>query len=232
MDYSKFSCSICNEKLQNYDGKTKCFFCETKYKADWKCENGHYICDECRIAEPVEIIKRVCKNTKLVNPYEIADKIMLHQSFNDHGIEHHYLVAPVILASLKNNKKIKNLNIINRIISSSIKKIKDIPYGVCGSRGDCGACVSAGAAMGTILKSSYKKAPERSKVLSTTAKCLQKLANYGGIRCCKQSVYASIETFFELYYKEYENFKLKTPICKFSDRIDICKKEKCPYYDK
>jgi hypothetical protein len=232
MDYSQFNCSICGSSLQNYEGKMKCFFCEKEFDANWKCQNNHYICDDCRIAEPDEIIKIVCKNTSLKNPYKIANKIMSHQSFNNHGIEHHYLVAPVILAALKNNKiDIKN-NINNRIIAGSIKKIKDIPYGVCGSRGDCGACVSAGAAMGIVLKSSYKKASERSKVLETTSKCLKKLADYGGIRCCKQSVYSAIETFFEIFSDENNGIYFEKPICKFSNIIKICKKDECPYYEK
>src|SRR6056297_3279810 len=124
MDFSKFECSICGSSLKNFNGKLNCFFCENEFEANWKCENNHFICDECRIAEPVEIIKRVCKNTKLVNPYKIANRIMSHQSFNNHGIEHHYLVAPVILTALKNSKIDIKININNRIITRSIEKIK------------------------------------------------------------------------------------------------------------
>jgi len=127
--------------LENQDGNAICYFCNKEEKSEWLCENGHYICDDCRIAEYDEILEIVIDNTDLKNPYKIANKIMSHRSFNAHGIEHHFLVPAVILTSLRNQNVI---DIDTRKILAVTYKIKDIPYGACGSRGICEACSGAG----------------------------------------------------------------------------------------
>lgn len=227
MSKRRFPCPICGEILKQHEGTAECMFCGKEEEAEFICPEGHFQCEECRLADPKEIIERTCKNYDGTDPFELASLIMKHSSFNPHGIEHHLLVAPVILTVCKN----AGMDIPFRRIKTAMKRVEDIPYGACGSRGGCGACESAGTAVSLITGASFKSDEERSLTLKATANCLDKLAEMGGPRCCKQSVYAAIEETFSLLDGEYDLPRLRRYRCSFSSDIEGCKKERCPYYE-
>jgi hypothetical protein len=229
--YPVFRCAICDEELQEDPKIMICSTCRKTEQAEWSCINGHYVCEECRIASPVEIIEKICKTTPSENPIAIANLIMRQTTFNSHGPEHHMLVAPVVIAALANST---GISIDKTRIRSLMKRTEDIPIGVCTSRGDCGACVGAGAALSFICRTIDPTVDLRGLALKTTAKALLYLSGMRGRRCCKQSVYAAIETCARVLNEELKA-KLHTPstkiTCEFSRKIADCKKENCPYYD-
>ncbi|HLP58046.1 MAG TPA: DUF5714 domain-containing protein [Candidatus Deferrimicrobium sp.] len=225
-----FYCSLCGEELQEETRPRVCSFCGRQEEGDWGCGNEHYTCEECRLAAPAEAIERVCLETGGRNPREIADLLMRHPAFKDHGIEHHLLVAPVILAALAN---VNETRVDKAKIQAALKRLMDIPIGVCGSRGDCGACVGAGAAVAIISGTSANPKLGRSRALKATGKALLRLAEMGGVRCCKQSVYVALETCCRLLSEELNISMEMEPItCAFSPKITDCKKGSCPYYNK
>ncbi|MDQ1353321.1 MAG: hypothetical protein QG657_3627 [Acidobacteriota bacterium] len=224
----KFKCSICGQELLEREISCICSFCGKQEQGEWVCPGGHYICEDCRLASPAEVIERVCLETHSQNPREIADLLMRHPSFKDHGVEHHLLVAPVILAAFANCKKTR---VDKAKIQSAIKRLVDIPIGVCGSRGDCGACVGAGAAVSIIFSANADPMMGRSRALRAAGSALLRLAEMEGPRCCKQSVYAALETGWDILGKEFGiSLELGTITCGFSHKIADCKKEKCPFY--
>jgi len=226
-----FTCPICGQELIEKTGTYTCSFCGAIEQGEWICPNGHYQCEECRLATQDEIIERVCLNTDCTDPVEMANLIMKHPSFNDFGVEHHFLVTPVILTAVFN---LKHRKIESKDIRRCFKRAENIPYGTCGSRGDCGACVGSGTAVSILLKTNYMSDRERSLVMLTTAKALLKISEMGGARCCKQSVYAAIETFWQELKDILELPTLKSvPIkCEFSGMVEECKKERCSYFIK
>jgi hypothetical protein len=224
----KFTCFICGNELTEKRSASVCTFCRKEEQGDWVCPGGHYICEECRLSPAEKIIKSVCLNSSSQNPWDIATLIMQHPLFRHHGVEHHLLVAPVILTALANSGQI---NFDKEKIAAALKRTADIPFGVCGSRGDCGACIGAGAAFSIILKASFSSDKERSLVLKTTAGALLRIAELGGARCCKQSVYAAVETSSLVFKNELKlDLEIADKKCRFSQKISDCKREGCPYY--
>ncbi len=223
-----FKCFICEHTLIEELQDNICSYCGKREKGDWICPNHHYICEACRTSLPIDVINTVIMNTKMSDPWEIATLVMKHPMFPPHGIPHHLLVAPSILVSLLNSNQIE---FSRENILLALKRTLDIPLGVCGSRGDCGACVGAGAAVSMILKANYNSDRERVLTLKATANALLEIAGMGGHRCCKQSVYASIKSCISLLENEL-NFHLtiKEERCQFSKTIQDCKKENCPFY--
>ncbi|NHJ83807.1 MAG: hypothetical protein FK734_00010 [Asgard group archaeon] len=223
-----FYCPICKEELAETSIETKCTYCGKIEHADWLCKHQHFLCEDCRTADPEEITLRVTTSTKSTNPFEIANLLMHHPTFRSHGIEHHLIVAPALLAALINAGEIHIP--INRI-KTAIKRTIDIPYGTCGSRGDCGASVGAGVAVSIITRASYKSDKERALTLKATGKALIDLAAMGGPRCCKQSVFSAIESTLKFLNEEgLISYKIPTFTCEFKD-MDECKKELCGYYE-
>ncbi|MFW9922194.1 MAG: DUF5714 domain-containing protein [Candidatus Thorarchaeota archaeon] len=223
----KFTCAICNTELISTEQKAKCSFCGQMEEAEWICPNGHYHCEECRLSDAEEIVIRICSNSTSTDPVEIVNLIMHHPTFHAHGVEHHLIVAPAIITALINANKI---NLTKDKLKLAIQRVTDIPMGVCGSRGDCGASTGAGIVISLILKASFRSEKERPLVLEATGQALIDLAKKGGRRCCKQSVYSTIETTYK-FLQEKQITTITSPIikCEFKG-IEECKKEQCGYF--
>ncbi|MEJ5315689.1 MAG: DUF5714 domain-containing protein [Tenuifilum sp.] len=227
-----FTCPICHSELTELDSEQQatCTFCGAIEETGYICPNGHYQCEDCRMATQTEIIERVSLNTKITDPIAIANLIMKHPSFNPYGVEHHELVAAACLAAMR-NLNIKNINDIK--LTAAIKRGNKIPYGACGSMGTCGACVSAGIAIGILTNSNYLKDQERNLTIRTTANALLKLTELGGPRCCKFSTYSSILAVWETATNELNmNLPPLSVMCDFQGILKECHLEKCPYYEK
>ncbi|MGE5340566.1 MAG: DUF5714 domain-containing protein [Candidatus Omnitrophota bacterium] len=223
-----FRCSICEQELVENASAYVCSFCGKHEPGEWTCANGHYTCEDCRLASPEDAVERVCRETHSANPREIADLIMRHPAFHHHGAEHHLLVAPSLLTAVANATG-------NRVdparIRAALKRLSDIPIGVCSSRGDCGACVGAGAALAMIAGAFGTPAQRRSRALRTTGGALMRLGEMGGLRCCKQSVYVALEIGCRVLAEELTlSLNMGNLTCGFSPSIPDCKKENCPYY--
>ncbi len=224
-----FTCPICKSELVEKAVEATCSFCGTAEENDYICPNGHFQCEDCRLSEQSEIIERVCINSKPGNPVEMANLVMKHPSFNQYGIEHHELVAPVILSALRNLEK---MDISDGKIKADIKRGNKIPYGGCGTMGTCGACVSAGISMALLTGSNYLKNKERNLTLKATANSLLRLPELGGPRCCKYSTYASILSVWEIVQNDLQiDLPLLKIKCDFKDKLKECHLDKCPYYD-
>jgi hypothetical protein len=91
--------------------------------------------------------------------------------------------------------------------------------------------VSAGALVSILTGASYLKDQERSLALRATAGALQAIAEAGGPRCCKQSVYLSLETAFAFLRRELGLDLPLTIHCEFSGHSEGCKKKRCQYYE-
>lgn len=223
-----FTCPICSSELIEKTVEAVCSFCGAIEETDYICPEGHFQCEDCRLADQTEIIERVCLNTKSDNPVDIANIIMKHPSFNQYGVEHHELVAPAVLSALRNNGQ---EHIAEGKIKAAIRRGNKIPYGGCGTMGTCGACVSAGIAVALFTGSNYLKDKERNLTLTSTAKALMKLTELGGPRCCKFSTYAGISSAWEIFRKDM-NMDIR-PLriqCDFKDKLSECHSDKCPYY--
>lgn len=225
----KFFCPICNEELIKKSGVYECIYCGKREEGEYICPNGHYICEDCRILNQEEITIKFLNFTKEGDILKNLELLLKHPSFNFFGKEHHFVLGPVVLTSLKNQGK---FNWDTRRNVALIKRTSFLPYGICGTIGTCGVCSSVGATLSTILKATYLSDKERSIVLEATGECLKELSKRGGPRCCKESLYVGLKI-LEKYFKEIFNIDLNLPkkiVCKFSEYNKECKKEKCEFY--
>lgn len=224
-----FTCKICGQELSEKREVATCTYCGAVEEADYICPAGHYICEDCRLATQSEITERVCLRSIITDPVEMANLIMKHPSFNQYGVEHHELVAPVVLASIRN---LGLASISEGRLKAAIKRSGRIPYGSCGTTGTCGAAVSAGVAIGILTGSNYMKDRERNLTLLTTSKALTAVTMLGGPRCCKYSTYVSIAAAWKT---AREDLKFNLPIlkvrCGFQGRLKDCHLNHCQYYE-
>jgi hypothetical protein len=222
-----YFCVICGEALAQVDTTAICTFCQQEKPALYLCPKGHFICDDCQLADWPEVVKRVCEGSREKDPAKIANLIMKHPMSIMHSPQHHILIPAVVLSALRNTG-IRPLN--PGRLESAIERTKGIPLGVCGTRGECGAAIGAGTVVSILTGATFTKDRERSLALRASAEALMAIADAGGPRCCKQSVYLTLEVVSHFLQREL-NIPLSTaPQCEFYRRNPECKKERCKYY--
>ena len=230
-------CEICGKSLvyatthKDYKDLT-CSFCGKEFNTNIYCEKGHYICDNCHSKGPIEIIEKICEETDIKDPFELADLIMKHPNFKVYGPEHHVLTPAVILTSLRNNNITKpNGDEISFFdIKEAIRRSSKIPGGWCGFYGSCGSGMGTGVAISIFTGATPSTNEPRSKANEMTSRSLAKIAD-NLEHCCKRSVKLSISETLS-FLEEKFNIKLDYDYikCVFSDINDKCEKEECPIF--
>jgi len=183
-------CFFCGGELEQVKTVAICTFCGREAPAQMLCATRHHICEDCQLASWPEVVERVSEGSHQKDPAAIANLIMKHPMSVMHSPQHHILVAPVMLAALRNSGL---RSIPTGRLASAIARTVGIPVGVCGTRGECGAAVGAGALVSILTGASFMKDRERSLALQATAEALLAIAQAGGPRCCKQSIYLTLE---------------------------------------
>jgi len=224
-----YECPICGGKMSATSRIVECTFCGKKEWTDYLCSRSHYICEECRISTPDEIIKKTCKHTREKDPTKIAELLMKHPAMPMHGPEHHSLVSAALLASMRNNGL---FNIDDAMIDNAIARAKRVPLGSCGAWGACGAAIGVGIAFSVALDIDMMSGEKRSMVLRLVSKILEEISRLNGPRCCKASVMIALgvaRTFLaDKYGVVFDDEKVK---CTFRDRnLQECLKEACSFY--
>lgn len=224
-----YRCLICRQPMRPTKEIVPCFYCGKREKADYTCPDGHYVCEECRLATPDEIVKKTCEASMEVDPLKIAFKILSHPAIPMHGPEHHYLVACTLLAALKNATKFKAEG---ATFDDALRRGKRIPFGSCGSLGVCGAAVGVGIAVSIFTCATIMSDKERSLAMQAVAEALKNIAEIGGPRCCKASTFTAIITGSKFFKNLETSIQIpeKPQFCSFASVNEDCLKEKCPYF--
>jgi Family of unknown function (DUF5714) len=223
-----YFCSICGGELKQVDTLALCTFCGHETPARYICAAGHHTCEDCQLADWPQVVERVCEGSHATDPSVIVNLIMKHPMSVMHSPQHHILVTPAFLAALR-NAGIHTLS--PGRLSSAIERTKGIPMGSCGTRGECGAAICVGSLVSIITGATFTKDRERTLALQASAETLLSIAQAGGPRCCKQSVYLAIET-ASTFLKRELNIDLPVkPYCEFASQNPECKRERCKYYD-
>ncbi len=224
-------CLVCDSKIEylSKDESMECMICHKVENSKTRCENGHYICNDCHM-KGINAIFDICKKEKSTNPLEIIDRLMSQPFCHMHGPEHHILVGSALLTAYKNAGG--NIN-LNEALIEMANRAKKVPGGVCGFWGACGAGISSGMFISIISKSTpLSEEPFKLSNLMTS-KSLNMIANNGGPRCCKRDSFLSILAAIDFVE---ENFGIKLEkseiTCKYSSENEQCIKDKCPFYPK
>ena len=222
------NCFICASQLVYFEfaKEINCSLCGVQHKTNATCQAGHYVCDACHSEKGVLSITRSANETRSQNPVAIAAEMMKNTNINMHGPEHHYLVAAALLAAYKNaGGKID----LNKSLQKAAQRAKNVPGGICGMWGSCGAGIATGIFISVVTNATPLSKKEWSLANLMTSKCLAIIAENGGPRCCKRNTYLAVCQ-SAAFVKEQFAVDMELPehiICEFSHRNSQCKGNSC-----
>jgi hypothetical protein len=146
-----------------------------------------------------------------------------------HGPEHHVLIGSALLAAYHNcGGKID----LSEALAVMRQRGNQVPGGICGLWGNCGAGTSAGIFM-SIITGCTPLAGNSWKLSNLmTSECLKNIAESGGPRCCKRDGFVAIKTAVPFVA---DNFDVQMDLtekfeCHFSERNKECLKKRCSFF--
>lgn len=221
-------CPLCETPWQDAEGMAPCLFCGTGEEAEFRCRNGHYVCEECRTADPREFVVRVSERSQETDPLALWNLITAHAAFRGHGPQFHFVVLPV-LATVLRNRGVKTIP--RDLVRKAVERLAGIPALSCAEVGVCGAGANAGALLSLLTGATPVSDRERRTVLTGTARVLREIGTLPGGRCCRQSGLATLEATWDLLRREL-GFPLEplTFRCRHPARVPDCKPG-CVYHE-
>lgn len=122
---------------------------------------------------------------------EIANRLMALPELPVHSPYHHFLVPAALLTAV--HLADGDREALEKDLAVAMERSGQIPGGICGLYGCCGAAVGAG-----IFASIYQKTTPLSKSgwaadNAMTARCLQSVAAVEGPRCCKRVTWLTLQ---------------------------------------
>lgn len=222
-------CLICKAPLVylEKDELMECHICHKKELSKARCENGHYVCDECHTGG-MDIIIDICMNTDSRNPVEILQSMMAEAFCHMHGPEHHVMVGAALLTAYKNAGG--DINLKDALIEM-MNRGKAVPGGTCGFWGACGAGISAGMSV-SIISGATPLANEAWGLSNRmTSRALEAIGKVGGPRCCKRDSYLSILAVID-HIREHFDIEMEKPdiSCTHYESNNQCIGDRCPFH--
>ena len=97
-------CIVCKAPLiyLEQDEWMECELCHKKELSKTRCQNGHYVCNDCH-TKGLDTILSLCIDETSRNPIEIVRKMMDAPFCHMHGPEHHAIVPCILLTAFRNN---------------------------------------------------------------------------------------------------------------------------------
>lgn len=225
------ACLMCGKPLVYYPSarKMECSICHKTFDNNVSCEDGHYVCDDCHSRKGIETIRTMCKKSQDKNPVILMQKVMADPYIYMHGPEHHVLVGAAILTAFHNCGGALDFD---WALEEMEARGKEIPGGICGFWGCCGAAVSCGTAYSILKKSTPLSGKSWGASNLMTSKALQAIGEAGGPRCCKRDSFLAATAATAVIKADF-GITLEMPKkinCTFSDENEQCTKRACPFY--
>ena len=184
-------CLICGSPLEYLQEAEpmRCAICYRTSPSNARCISGHFVCDECH-TKGIDQILGICLQETSRNPHEIICKMMAMPFCHMHGPEHHIMVGAALLTAYKNAGGQLDLP---KALDQMQSRGRQVPGGVCGFWGSCGAAISTGIFISIVTGTTPLS--ERTWGMSNlmTARSLQAVGAVGGPRCCKRNSYLAIQ---------------------------------------
>lgn len=224
-------CLICGQELIYYKEAVEmtCALCGKEEKSHASCKEGHYVCDACHERRGLEAIRRVCAETSLKDPIAIMQEIMEDPFIYMHGPEHHVMAGAALLAAYHNCGGQLDLE---KALGPMEERGSQIPGGVCGFWGCCGAGISAGIFMSIVTGATPLAGKSWGLSNRMTARALEAIGEIGGPRCCKRDTFTAVGEAVRMTAEEL-GVEMELPekiLCTFSGENQQCLRGRCPYY--
>lgn len=231
MKRQRGACLVCGKSLIYFERpmQMKCSVCGGVFENNVSCEDGHYVCDECHSKKGIEAIYEGCRNSDSKNPVNLMLELMENPYIYMHGPEHHVLEGAAILTAYHNCGGELDLE---EALQEMVRRGKEVPGGICGFWGCCGAAVSTGIAYSILQGATPVSGKSWSRCNRMTSLALSHIAEHGGPRCCKRNSFLAAETAVKVLAEE-TGIQLEMPdtlACTFSEENQQCLKGACPYY--
>lgn len=226
----KSGCLICGNPIiiQDKESEHICSICNNKFTSSTICSQGHYICDNCH-TNTYEFVNLLLDSNE-VDPMKLFLQIENLESVHMHGPEHHSIVPCVLLTAYKNCGG--NIDLLSAIETALIRG-KQVPGGICGFWGTCGAAIGAGIYGSIVTNSSPLNKESWHKPQKLVSRVINRISQENALRCCKRtSRHAILESiqwtkdFLGIHLGE-SNFS-----CTLSSNNKECLHENCPFYTK
>ena len=179
--------------------------------------------------ERVKNIVDACLREKSRDPVAIFRRIAQSDAVRIHGPEHHVLVGASVLVAFHNAGGKLDLQ---RALLEMQRRGRQVPGGICGLWGSCGAAVSTGICISIITGSSPLSTETWGWCNEMTSRVLAREAKIGGPRCCKRNgriaVLEAIDFIREKFGVELE--KSEDVACTWIGQNNQCIMERCPFY--
>ena len=221
-------CLICKAPLEylEADELMECVICHKKENSKTRCVNGHFVCNDCHI-RGIDTIIGICLSTNSKDPIEIICMMMAEPFCHMHGPEHHVLVGSALLTAFKNSGGEVNLE---EALMEMQSRGKNVPGGVCGFWGACGAGISTGMFISIISKASPLTKESWGLSNLMTSKALDEIGKIGGPRCCKRDSYLAILAAIDFVKQHFGVIMEKQQIvCNHSGVNNQCIGSRCPF---
>lgn len=195
------ACLICGADLVYFQEAKEmtCVFCGKRELSHASCKDGHYVCDACHARKGIEAVMRECRTTKSRNPIEIMQKIMADPYIYMHGPEHHVMAGAALLAAYHNSGGEVDLD---WALAEMKERGGQVPGGVCGFWGCCGAGVSTGIYMSIITKATPLSGKSWGLSNRMTSRALNAIGEIGGPRCCKRDTFTAVKEAVQMTKEE------------------------------
>ena len=222
-------CLICKAPLEylKVDVPMECAICHKQETSKARCINGHYVCNECHSRGVLEIIA-LCLQETTKDPVAILEKMMDMEFCHMHGPEHHIMVGAALLTAYKNAGG--ELTLADAL-TEMYNRGKNVPGGICGFWGSCGAGISIGIYFSIVTGTTPLSGKTWGLGNKATSRVLEKIGENGGPRCCKRNSYLAIQEAVRIT-KEYLGVKMELGdiACTRSHMNHQCRGKACPFH--
>lgn len=230
MDREPEGCLICHSPLVYGDTvEMRCTVCGRTSLSNARCAMGHFICDSCHRSGSAPTVRDICLKSTERDPAVIAIRCMSIPEVHMHGPEHHVIVGSALLSACRNAGADIDLP---SALDEMARRGSQIPGGICGNWGDCGAAVSCGMACSILLHASPLSGKEWGFCNITTGQCLIAIGELGGPRCCKRDTFTALKAASTKLREELgiDVRVSEDTVCGFHSRNAQCKGADCPYH--
>ncbi len=222
-------CLICKAPLEylQISEPMECALCHKVEQSKTRCVNGHYVCNDCHL-HGIDALIGLCLQQTSTDPYLIFRRLVDIPSCHMHGPEHHVFVGAALLTAYHNAGGTVALE---KALSEMLSRGRQVPGGICGFWGSCGAAVSAGIFISIVTGATPLSTNEWGLANQMTGLALQKIGEIGGPRCCKRNGALAITEAVSFVQKHLGiTMTLPEIRCEHSAQNNQCLKESCPFH--
>ncbi len=224
-------CLICGAPLEYLDHSVpmECVYCHKTVQSTVRCAQGHFVCDACH-TQGIDNVIALCLQETSKNPFEIFDKLTSLSTCHMHGPEHHIMVGASLLTAYHNAGGKLDLS---QALDQMQERGRQVPGGICGFWGSCGAAVSSGIFFSIVTGSTPLSAETWGLCNRMTACSLAAIGAVGGPRCCKRNGYLAITEGVK-FAAQHLGIQMEASAitCRRSIQNNQCLGSKCPFHFK